>query len=438
MKKILYILIVALSFSACDDYLDIEPVGQVIPTTVEDYRSFLTAAYAITKESKILTTYRSDELSLSPSSVGIEQYEDLYIWNDLNPSPLSRAYPYASIYNIIFYTNHVINSAGAMEGETLEKEQLLGEAHALRALQYFDLINLYAKPYNKATANTDAGVPITTEYDSDKDYVVGTVQDVYDLILSDLNEAEVLMQINQQALGYNYRFSAVAVKAFKARVYLYQNEWEKAITSSSEALAIKNSLQNLNVDQSIMPSEYNSVESILALETVASFDMTANASISDDLLAIYNQTDDLRFETYFYEDSDGTYHSSKNADSNFKVSFRTAELYLTLAESYAHLNATNEAKEKLIELATNRYTPEGLNVYKTKIEALDAEAILTEVLAERQREFAIEGHRWDDLRRTTQPLLIKNYNGETYQLNQNDERYVIPFPNDAVINNPNL
>jgi len=438
MKKIIYTLFVALSFSACDDYLDIEPVGQVIPTTVEDYRSFLTAAYAITKESKILTTYRSDELSLSSSSVGIEQYEDLYIWNDLNPSPLTRAFPYASIYNIIFYTNHVLNSADTMVGEALEKEQLLGEAHALRALQYFDLINLYAKPYDKASANTDAGVPITTEYDADKDYVVGTVQDVYDLILSDLNEAEVLIQTNQQTLGYNYRFSTVAVKAFKARVYLYQNEWEKAITAATEALAINNSLQNLNTNSSIMPSEYNSEESILALEMVTSFDMTANASISDDLLAIYNQTDDLRFATYFYMDSDGTYHSSKSADSKFKVTFRTAELYLILAESYAHLNATAEAQEKLIELATNRYTAEGFTVYKTKIEALSAEAVLTEVLEERQREFAIEGHRWNDLRRTTQPLLIKNYNGETYQLDQNDERYVIPFPNDAIINNPNL
>ncbi|MFB9052054.1 RagB/SusD family nutrient uptake outer membrane protein [Formosa undariae] len=438
MKKIIYILFVALSFTGCDDYLDIEPVGQVIPTTVQDYRSFLTAAYAITKDSKILTTYRSDELRLSANSVGIEQYEDLFIWNDLNPSPLSRAYPYATIYNIIFYANHVINSADTMEGDALEKEQLIGEAHALRALQYFDLINLYAEPYNKATASTDAGVPITTEYDADQEFAVGTVQDVYDLILNDLNEAEVLIHTNQQELGYNYRFSRVAVKAFKARVYLYQNEWEKAITSSTEALAIKSSLQNLNLDGSIMPSEYNSVESILALETVASFDMTSNASISDNLLSAYNQTDDLRFTTYFYEDSDGTYHSNKSADTKFKVSFRTAELYLTLAESYAHLNAINEAKEKLIELAANRYTSAGLDVYRLEIEGLNSENILTEVLEERQREFAIEGHRWNDLRRTTQPLLIKNYNSETYQLDQNDARYVIPFPNDAVINNPNL
>lgn len=438
MKKTIYILLFALSVTSCDDYLDIEPVGQVIPTTVEDYRSFLTAAYAIKKESKVLTTYRGDELSLSSTTSGVEQYDDLFIWNDSNPNPFTIAYPYATIYNIIFYTNHVINSADTMEGNTLEKEQLIGEAYALRALQYFELINLYAKTYNKSTANTDAGVPITTEYDSDKDYSVGTVDEVYNLILNDLNEAEVLINTNQQDLGYNYRFSKVAVKAFKARVYLYQNEWEKAINSANEALAINNNLQDLNSDRSIMPSEFNSVESVLALETVASLDMTANASISEELLSAYNQTEDLRFVTYFYADNDGTYHSSKSADTKFKVSFRTAELYLTLAESYSQLNKDNEAKENLIELAKNRYTLEGFGVYSSKVNGLNSESLLTEILEERRRELAIEGHRWNDLRRTTQPMLIKNYNGQNYQLEKDDDRYVIPFPSDAVINNPNL
>ncbi|SDS48808.1 SusD family protein [Polaribacter sp. KT25b] len=438
MKKIIYILVFSLSFIACDDYLDIEPTGQIIPKSVNDYRSFLTAAYAITKNSKVLTTYRSDELSLSTSSVGIEQYEDLFIWNDLNPSPLTTAYPYATIYNIIFYTNHVINNADTMIGDTLEKEQLLGEAYALRALQYFDLINLYAKPFNAATASKDAGVPITTVYDSEKEYTRATVQEVYNLILNDLNEAEILINTDTQESGYKYRFSTLAVKAFKARVYLYQKEWEKAITSSSEALSINSGLQNLNSDNSIMPSEYNSVEAILALEKVSSFDITSNASISENLLSIYNQAEDLRFASYFYKDSDGTYHSNKSAETKFKSSFRTAEMYLIQAESYAQLNASTEAKEKLLELAVNRYTSDGMAAYTLKVNALNAGDLLTEILEERRREFAIEGHRWNDLRRTTQPLLTKTYDGETYQLDKNDARYTIPFPDDATINNPNL
>ena len=438
MKNFIYVIIFSLGFISCDNYLDVEPIGQVIPKSVEDYRSFLTTAYSISKSHKLLTTYRADELTISANTSGVEQYEDIFIWNDLNPDPLRTDFPYASIYNTIFYTNHVINSQSTMKGKLLEKEQLVGEAHALRAMQYFELINLYAKPYNKLTATNDAGVPITTEYDSEKEYPVKTVEEVYTLILSDLNKAETLININQQTLGYNYRFSKLAVKAFKARVYLYQQEWQKSIDAANEALAINNQLQDLNFDTSIMPSEYNSVESILALETIASFDLVNKATISNDLIAAYNQTEDLRFSLYFNQNTNGSYRSKKSAENKFKVSFRTADLYLTIAECLANLDKETLAKEKLIAFAKNRYTATGWNNYKTTVKTLNLANLKQEILEERRREFAIEGQRWNDLRRTTQPKIIKIYNGTTYTLQKNDERYVIPFPNDAMINNPNL
>jgi hypothetical protein len=439
MKKIKYIcLFLVLNFVACDDYLEIEPVGQVIPKSVEEYRSFLTSAYAISRNHKVLTAYRADELSLKATAVGVEQYQDIFIWNDLNPSPLTRGFPYASLYNMIFYTNHVINNASTMKGKTSERKQLVGEAYALRAMTYFELVNLYAKPYSKATAATDLGVPITIEYSSEKTYPVKTVQEVYDLIWSDIQQAEALVNVNQQTLGYNYRFSGIAVKALKSRVYLYQQEWQKSIDSANEALTIKSSIQQLNSNTTIMPSEYNSVESILALETISSFDITNNASISDDLIAAFDETNDLRFALYFSKNTDGSYRSMKNADTKFKASFRTSELYLTTAECLVQLNEIEKAKQKLIDFTQNRYTPSAWASYEVKVSALNSADLLIEILEERRREFAIEGYRWNDLRRTTQQALAKTFNGKTYTLVKNDSRYVIPFPKDANINNPNL
>lgn len=439
MQKLNYIyLLLVLNFVSCEQYLDIEPVGQVIPKSVEEYRSFMTSAYAISKSYKVLTTYRGDELSLQSTAGGIEQYKDIFIWNDLNPDISTTAFPYASLYNTIFYSNHVINNATTMGGDVLAKNQLLSEAYALRAMTYFELVNLYAKPYNKATASTDAAVPITTEYDSEKKYPVKTVQEVYNLILSDIEQAEALENMKQQAVGYNYRFSTIAVKALKSRVYLYQHEWQKAIDEANEALAIKGSIQDLNSNLTIMPSEYNSVESILALETVASFDMVNNARIATDLISAYDKTTDLRFDLYFSQNTDGSYRSNKSADSKFKSSYRTAELYLTTAECLVELNDIAAAKQKLIDFTKNRYTAAGWAAYSTKVNALNAADLLTEILEERRREFAIEGYRWNDLRRTTQQVLTKNFNGKNYTLAKNDSRYVIPFPKDAKINNPNL
>jgi len=305
-------------------------------------------------------------------------------------------------------------------------------------MQYFELLNLYAKPYNKTTATTDVGVPITTEYDSEKPYPVNTVEEVYTQILNDLNKAEGLINIEKQVLGYNYRFSTVAVKAFKSRVYLYQKEWQKAIDMANEALTINPNIQNLNSDTSIMPSEYNSVESILALETISSFDLVNNARISNDLITAYHKTDDLRFSLYFNRNTDASYQSKKSAELKFKITYRTAELYLSTAECLAELNQIKLAKEKLIAFTENRYTPNAWNAYKTRIHSLNTNDLKKEILEERRREFAIEGQRWNDLRRTTQPKLTKYFDGIKYVLEQNDARYTIPFPKDATINNPDL
>ena len=439
MKNIKYIyLLLTLSIISCDDYLDIEPVGQVIPRSVDEYRSFLTSAYSTAKNYKVLTTYRTDELMLEDDAPGIEVYEDVFIWNDLNPSPLVTPFPYASLYTTIFYANHVIENSLIIEGNEPEKDQLVGEAYALRAMQYFELVNLYGKTYSVATASSDPGVPVTTVYDSEKQYPVQTVQEVYNLIISDIEKAEELLNVDAQETGFNYRFSMVAIKSFKSRVYLFQNEWQKAIDLANDALAIKAELQDLNTETSIMASEYNSIESILALETIASFDLANNANISNDLLNAYDQVNDLRFTTYFNENSNGSYSSKKSADNKFKSSYRTAELYLTIAESNAQLNELDLAKQKLIEFAKNRYTLAGWEAYKLKVASMNKSDLISEILEERRREFAIEGHRWNDLRRTTQQKLTKTFRGKTYILNQGDERYVIPFPKDAVINNPNL
>ncbi|MEH6656541.1 RagB/SusD family nutrient uptake outer membrane protein [Leeuwenhoekiella marinoflava] len=438
MKKLVYLYIVLMACISCDDYLDIKPVGQVIPSSVEDYRSFLTSAYSIKNLDKILTTYRGDELQLNPDSPGVEQYTDIYIWNDENPSPLRRSFPYASFYSIIFYCNHIIESKSEITGDSDAIDELVGEAYALRAMQYFNLVNLYAKPYDTATAGQNPAVPIVTNYQTDVEYPVNSVQEVYDLILNDLNRAEDLIGVDKQDVGLNYRFSKAAVKAFQARVYLYQNEWQKAIDHANAALNIHSELQDLNADASRMPSEYNSVESILALETVASFDTANNTSISDDLIGIYDQSADLRFDLYFRPISGGRFRSKKNADTKYKVSYRISELYLIKAEAFARLGQIEAATSSLLELAKHRYTPEGFATYQQHIETLNEEELLSAILEERRREFAMEGHRWFDLRRTTQPKITKTYEGQRYTLEKNDKRYSIPIPNDAIINNPNL
>ena len=50
MKKIIYILSIFLAtgFISCDNFLDITPVGKVIPTTATEFRALMTQAYVST------------------------------------------------------------------------------------------------------------------------------------------------------------------------------------------------------------------------------------------------------------------------------------------------------------------------------------------------------------------------------------------------------
>lgn len=64
--------------------------------------------------------------------------------------------------------------------------------------------------------------------------------------------------------------------------------------------------------------------------------------------------------------------------------------------------------------------------------------LIKEILNERARELAFEGHRWFDLRRTTRPSIQKVIDGQSYTLEENDARYTLRIPQAAIDANPEL
>lgn len=72
------------------------------------------------------------------------------------------------------------------------------------------------------------------------------------------------------------------------------------------------------------------------------------------------------------------------------------------------------------------------------MEQLSADALLTEILSERARELAVEGHRWFDLRRTTRGRIEKTVKDKRYVLEQDDARYTLRIPQAAIEANPGL
>ena len=105
-----------------------------------------------------------------------------------------------------------------------------------------------------------------------------------------------------------------------------------------------------------------------------------------------------------------------------------------VTEAEKHLNVINWEEGE-----NYRFTFFPIDAYDAalaQMEAMTQEELVAEILDERARELAFEGHRWYDLRRTTQPALTRTYNGETFTLTP--EKYTMRFPTEAVEANPEI
>lgn len=127
-----------------------------------------------------------------------------------------------------------------------------------------------------------------------------------------------------------------------------------------------------------------------------------------------------------------------------KVTFRSSEIYLIAAEAAARQTGKLDvAKGYLLSLMKNRLIADYYSQKEAEIEGMDQEQLINEIMDERARELVFEGHRWYDLRRTTRPKIVKTYYNEEFEeftatLYADDPRYTIPFPKEAIENNPNL
>lgn len=450
MKRI-YILLIAgfsLVMGGCN-YVDIDPVGKVIPDELSEYRALLTTAYSSYPQYRRLLMVRSDEVFPDQYGLSFDSYIDLATLNDENPDPMTEAFPWTSTYKIIFYANSVIEGVmkAKADGMTDTREQLLAEAYCLRAFVHFDLMNLYAKWYDPATAATDKAIPLSLKIDIGQRFVPSTVEEVYKQIFADLEEAGKYMQTEEQTGTLLYRFSKKSLKALQARVHLYHQDWQAAQEAAEEILA-NCPLEDL-VNNEVQPWMYTSREAILSLELVSSTSMKEDMYVLENITNKFNPAKegekyaDTRVGNYLVNKY-GSWYCNKGGNKNEKVTFRSAELYLIAAEAAAHREGQlSVAKNYLLELLKHRLTDSYYQERKREIEAMNQEELLADILEERARELVFEGHRWFDLRRTTRPEVVKTYmdsewNLQTVIIQKDDPKYIIPYPQEAIENNPDL
>ncbi len=390
------------------------------------------------------------------------------------------------LYARIAITNVVIPKVDEMIDDLEEdRNRVKGEALFLRASFYYLLTNFYGLPYRESTAATDLSVPLKlTDYIEDRYYSRSTVKEVFESIVSDLQQAVPLLKDVEQTTVY--QANEAAARLLLSRVYLYMERWEDALAQCDSIIEEgRYSCLNLNTLDSTKSSTYaGSPETIFSQGTYSmDFVMSeANYSpyyhygwvVSDDLLKIYDKKD-LRANIYLTETKlPGTSYNTTTTDGTFRciklknkttdgyVSdmflLRYPEVILNKAEALAMLGRENESKECLQELRENRFSSADLKPISET-----GDDYITFVRDERRRELCFEGHRWFDLRRYavssthpfTKEIIHPHYDRWTgsgtgygderneyqfvgnYRLKEYDEEtaYVLPIPEYAMTYN---
>ena len=211
-----------LMFSACDRFLDIRPVGKVIPETPAEYRALMTTAYQFQFIDRSLTDMRTDGLVVRSDELDQNNYGDIEKWIDVNYGAATQPFGWAKYYESVYYANAIIDGQSRMkEGNGEEMLQLAGEAYLMRGYLHFLLANLYGQPYTVSGAPQTKAVPVKLDLDLESVLGRSTLAHVYESVLADIEKARTLITKQTWDSAHMYRFSTLSVDALDSRIHLY-------------------------------------------------------------------------------------------------------------------------------------------------------------------------------------------------------------------------
>ncbi len=457
MKRILYITcVVLLGLTGCSDYLDIVPKGKVIPKETQDYRLLLNQIDFKGGSNGFVDSYNTDvfladDIKVTPfseSQTRAEHINALKFEEHIYEDGVKDG-DWENLYNNIYVANLVITQVmSSSNGTEAEKRELLAEASAHRAFAYLTLVNLYSKHYNAASASTDLGVPLRVNIDFEESLKRASVQDVYDLIIEDLNlAAEVESLPTSPELDINYRPTKASVYALLSRTYLYMNQIDEALKYADLSIGTYNTLMNYNsFGPGFIPFILAYPVGLQNPEITQLKEVRGGIAVvyqSDAVLNLMDQANDLRFKTSFLTDMVFGQNFGFFCTDFFNrlpyVGPSTVKTYLNRAECYARKGDVSKALADLNHIRSFRFVTG--SAYQ--LSASTPEEALTLVKEERRRELAFKGVRLFDIKRYN---LIDNANisvthtvgGVDYTAEAGSPKLILPIARIYIDLNPEI
>jgi len=452
IKNMIVTTVLFLSLASCEkSFLELKPPTSLTPefalATEADLQVALRGAYAGLKSTAlygrslmVLGDMMAD--NTYQSALNTNRYTNFNLYNYLVTDGDVAGLWNAS-YTVILRANNIINSPIA---DNANIQQIKGEAYAIRALAYFNLVRYFGSPYTLDPSKL--GVPIITTYQADLKPERAKIADVYTLINKDLTQAFTLMT----KFTNSSQFSKYSAKALQAKVYLAMGDKTNAKTAALDVITNSgftaiSAAAHTGYWAGVAPRT-DKVETLLEI----SFDAVANNAF-DALSYIYLQsgnygdmlcsselydlfeTADIRKSLYATGTRGGLasvfvnkYSSFTGDHSDTKV-IRMSEMYLIAAEA-SYPSNTADALKYVNEVTSRRGA--------TAI-ASSGSALLEDIITERRKELAFEGERYLDMQRLQRNIArSKNYPAAALSIDFTNYRRIMPIPQGELDANPSI
>jgi starch-binding outer membrane protein, SusD/RagB family len=492
MKKILYIGILML-FASCSKFLEPQSQTEYVPRDAESLNELLIGNAYINPQATnhYVFSYNevfSDNFSVIPditnnsnNAIRYRNNKPYFAWHpdmfSLGRDNSVYFNVWKSTYQNILGCNSALDYIDKVTGSTDEKNYVKGQALALRAFYYFNLVNLFGEPYN---FNKEAlGVPLKLNSNLDPDFPArATVSEVYNQIDKDLADAELAFNLlpKEKQFLKNGRITLPMIQLMKARTALFKEDYDNVIPNATKvlndwglSLLDLNSFTQTPAQPYYIFSNYKNPEAIWLFGSSADFNKFTTDLVyliptnsfqgrrlynaAPSLLNSYD-VNDLRKANYILKESTTVSNLAASGKipvntaytiitSEFGMALRLSEAYLSLAEAYYYKNRPAEAVAILEELRLKRYKTTSGTAYKVPIASTTGPALLNFIKEERRREMCFEGMRWFDQRRWGMESFTRVWKEDAgvtqnFTMNKNDPAFTLPIPFDAIEKNPNL
>ena len=476
MKSIyIFILIVLLSLvQGCDNALEENIFGQISEdaywNTEADAVKAIKAAYACTRggwQGLSLWQFVVEDMGTEIATGGYFatfDYSAYTGWSGTTPDFVDWGI-WFDFWKSINYANAVLDNVPGMDIDEDVKSRILGEAHALRAMDYFFLVNWFG------------GVPeVTTTKEVPLEIPRASVESNYKLIENDLKAAAELLPMKSELVTMNEtdygRVTRGSAQALLARTYLQQKKWQDCADAAREVISSgEYSLEPRYEDIFALSNEgLNNKEVIWVLPFIAGTSPVVDANVLQVYLwrapeitnysIYYDWNGDIRVTLEFYNSFEkgdlrrnGLYASSDatvdpvmllkyppdpstegyNSGTDYPL-LRFADVLLMHAEALANLDDLEGAAEDVNQVRSRA----GLD----PIDATNftANTMLTHIYNERKWELYFEGHAKRDKIRMDYDGMIEYIKSQSADWEMyGAERYLLlPIPSNALASNPGL